>query len=501
MFRLRRSVYLDNNATTQPSRNVIRRTHHVLKHSYGNPSSLYKVARSSAEVLNDSRRIVAETISARDDEIIFSGSASEVNNCILKSVAEHYYPGKKKIISTPIEHASVMKTLEYLAGRGIQVEFVPVDRYGIVDIDRLSSMVDDDTFLLCIMLANNETGTVQDIARISALARERGVLLMSDCVQALGKVPVNVTELGIDYASFSAHKVHGPKGVGFMYVREGSPISAFIHGGHQESGLRAGTEGIHNIAGLAAACEDVPRMLDRAGEIRMLRDQLLEGLKASKDDIIVNTPLENSLPNTLNVTFPRVNNAMFMAMLDYHGISVSAGSACNTNDDAPSHVLKAIGLSDEETRQSIRFSLSDRTSSTDIKYSVRVISDYFSGKQQPIGIMTPAQLNEDFILDGNTYILDVRFWHDRKMLKGLPNSHEASFIGFRKYVSRVPRGKNVLVVCQMGYNSPVIAYYLRKRHYRNVSFLLTGLIGWKLANAELYRKLAGKNISKLEPER
>ena len=501
MPRLRREVYLDNNATTKVSKQVLKSVAHVLKHSYGNPSSLYRVARSSAEILEESRAQVAGAINADPHEIYFTGSATESNNTILKSVSLHFYPGKKKIISTPIEHSSVIGTLEFLETQGIEVEYCPVDDKGRVLIDELEKMIDDETFLICCMLANNEIGTVQDIQEISRRAKKHGVLLMSDCVQALGKIEADVRELGMDYASFSAHKAHGPKGIGVLYARQNAPISPFIHGGHQEDGIRAGTESLHNIAGAAAAFSSVNELLGGSGEVLRIRRYFADELKRIKPDVVINSPDDGCLPNTISATFPGIDNAVFMAILDHYGICVSAGSACNTGDNKPSHVLKAIGLSDEAARETIRISLSTETTEKDIKYTVRVMEDYLQDSKLPMNIITPAQLKEDVFLDDNTYILDVRFWYDRKMLKGLPNSHEASFVSIRKYVHQIPRDRNIIVVCQGGYNAPIVGYYLKSKGYKNVSFLLTGLIGWRLAHDELYRKYAGTNIVKLEPAR
>ena len=500
MFRLRKSVYLDNNATTRVTDSVRERINHVLKHCYGNPSSLYKVARNSATILEESREQVAAAIHSQPREIFFTGSATEANNSILKSISEYSYPKKKKIISIPIEHASVISTLDFLQARGIVVEYCPVDRKGIVIIDELEKMVDPDTFLICCMLANNETGTIQDLQKISTIARSHGALMMSDCVQALGKIEVDVHKFGLDYASFSAHKIHGPKGMGALFVKEGSHFSPLIHGGHQEQGLRAGTESLHNIAGFAAACKDADKMLLLSEKILGLKKKFIEELKELKPDIVINSPEDDAcLPNTANITFPGVSNALFMASLDYNGISVSAGSACDTQEDTPSHVLKAIGLSDEDARQTIRCSLSSETTPKNMKYAIKVIQEYFSEEKPPINVVTPAQLNENIFMDEQNYILDVRFWYDRKFLNSLPNSHEATFYKFHKYVGQIPRDKNILLICQAGYYSPIIAYYLKSKHFKNVGFLLGGLLAWKLTHPDLYKKKAGQNIKKLTP--
>jgi cysteine desulfurase len=495
-------VYLDNNATTAVTARVRKRIDYVLKYCYGNPSSLYRAARDSAVILEESREEVAAAIHAQPREIYFTGSASEANNTILKSLYEYFYPGKKKIISTPIEHASIMTTLEYLQSRGVEVEFCPVDTKGRVVMDELEKMIDEHTFLVNCMLANNETGTVQNLAKISGLAHSKGILVMADCVQSLGKLEVDVNRLGIDYASFSAHKIHGPKGVGALYVKEGKFFSPLIHGGHQEQGMRAGTEGLHNIAGFAAACRDIDKLLAHSQRLLNLKKQFIDELKKIKPDLVINSPAGNEdkcLPNTVNITFPGVSNAVFMAFLDYNGIAVSAGSACNTQEDEPSHVLKAIGLKDRQARQTLRFSLGSDITPSHIQYTLKIIKDYFKKTKSPINVVTPAQLNENLLLNEQTYILDIRFWYDRKILDSLPNSYEATFYKFPKFLDQLPRDKNILVICQAGYYSPIIAYYLKSKHFKNVGFLLGGLVAWRMAHSDLYKKLAGQGVKKLTP--
>ncbi len=494
MFRLRRRVYCDNNATTMVSPAVRKRVSRALARAWGNPSSLYKVARDSAVILSDARRAVAAAIGAEPSEIVFTGGASEANNTILKAAAEHFFPAKTRIAATPIEHASVLKSLEYLRGKGVGIDYFPVDRAGRVSASDVERVVGADTFLVCCMLANNETGVIQDVRRIAAVAHARGALVMSDCVQALGKIPVDVRELDVDYASFSAHKIHGPKGVGALYIREGRPFSPLIHGGHQESGMRAGTEGLHNIDGFAAACEAVDGLLSRARGLEGLRDRFVEGLRRVKPDLALHTPPGGALPNTASVTFPGMSNAVFMAMLDFYGIAVSAGSACNTGEDRPSHVLSAIGLSDEEARQTIRFSFSTGTRDADIRYLLRVIGDCVSGRALPVNAISPSQVDENLLMDERTFIVDVRHWYDKKMLKGLPNSHEFPLFTIQRHLKSIPRDRNIIVSCQTGYDGPIVAYYLRSKGYRNVGFIMTGVLGWKLAKPDLYRRLAGTNI-------
>jgi cysteine desulfurase len=499
--RRRRRVYLDHNATTPVSRRVRRRMNHVLKHGHGNPSALHESGRRAAALVEEARLQVAEAIHAGPGEVYFTGCATESNNAVLKSLADRFYPQRKKIVSTPIEHPSVLRALDYLQGRGIVVEYCPVDRQGRVRLDALAKLVDGDTFLVCCMLANNEIGTIQDIAAVAGIARRHGVLVLADCVQALGKISIDVRGWGIDYASFSAHKLYGPKGVGALYVRKGSPFSPWMHGGHQENGMRAGTESLHNIAGFGAACAQVGKLLARAERIRALKGRLLQMLKAVKPDLVVNSPDERCLPNTLSVTLPGVDQAEMMAVLDHYGVAVSAGSACSSQDDRPSPTLKAIGLSDQAARQTLRISLGYATSQRDIRYAARVFRDHLLGRSLFVDMIAPGRLDEAAVFDEATYILDVRPQFLRRKFAGLPNSHEAPFVSLGKYLPQLPRDRRILAVCQHGNLSYIAAYYLRSKGFTRVGSLKGGVAGWKARHADLYQKHAGKNITALRQEK
>lgn len=499
LWRSKRHVYLDHNATTSVSRHVRRKMSRVLKHCYGNPSALYEIGRKSAEVMEEARQHVADAIHAELGEIYFTGCATESNNAVLKAVSNHFFPKKKKIISTPIEHPSVMRTLEFLQTQGIVVAYCPVDRQGRVLPDELEKMIDGDTFLICCMLANNEIGTIQDIAAITEIAAQHGVLVLADCVQALGKIPIDVHGWGIDYATFSAHKLYGPKGAGALYVKSGSPFAPFMHGGHQESGMRAGTESIHNIAGFGAACRDVGKLLAHAEPIRALKRQLIRGLQEIKPDCVVNSPEADCLPNTLSITFPNVNSAELLAALDQRGIAVSAGSACSSHDDRPSSTLKAIGLSDQAAKETIRVSFGCDTSARDIRYTLKVFRDHFAGRTLYVNMIEPAQLNEAVLFNKHTYVLDVRSQSLRRKFKSLSNAHEASFASLEKYLRQLPKDKHIVVACQGGGLSYIAAYYLRSKGFERVSNLRGGVSGWKKRHGDLYQKHAGQNVTVLKP--
>jgi cysteine desulfurase len=502
-FRFKPRVYLDHNATTNVSRHVLRTMHRVLKHYYGNPSSLYRLARKSADIMEQARQRVAEAIHADPQEIYFTGSATESNNAVLKEVSGHCLSKKNKIISTPIEHPSIIKTLQHLETRGIVVEYCPVDRQGRVILAELEREVDEQTFLICCMAANNETGVVQDIRAITKIARRHNVLVMTDCVQALGKIPVDVHGWDVAYASFSAHKLYGPKGIGALYVKQGRPLSPILHGGHQENGMRAGTESLHNMAGFGAACQDVGKLLLDAPRIRALKNQLIQRLKQIKPDCVINFPEAETecLPNTISITLPGLDNTDLMGMLDYCGIAVSAGSACSTGETEPSHVLKAIGLSDRAAKETIRISLGQSNSARDIHYVTRVFEDCIEGRaQQFVNRIAPAKLNESILFDEQTYILDVRMPDDRKKFKGLPNSHELSpFYAVDRCLDQLPRDKHILVVCPGGGFSLMVAYHLKAKGFKRISDLRGGFHAWRIRRSDLYQKYAGQNVTALQP--
>ena len=501
LIRFNRQVYLDHNATTPVSDHVRRKMEQVLRNQYGNPSSFYGIGRKSAELLEEARQHVAKAIHADPSDVYFTACATESNNAALKSVAAHFYPKKKKIVSTPIEHPSVLKTLDYLETQGVIVKYCPVDDKGRVQLVELEKMIDEDTFLVCCMLANNETGVIQDIKAVTKIAHQHGALVLTDCVQALGKIPIDLHSWDVDYASFSAHKLYGPKGIGALYIKQGSPFTPLLHGGHQESGLRAGTESLHNIVGFGAACQDVDKLLAQSKRTQTLKRQLTQRLKEIKPDCVINSPESESLPNTLSVTFPGVENAGLMGMLDYRGIAVSAGSACSTGEDTPSHVLKAIGVSDQAARETIRISLGHETSSRDIRYATQVIQDYIEGRISFVNMLAPAQLNENILFDEKTFILDVRPGDDRKKFEGLPNSHQVNPLRVENYLKQLPRDKNILVYCPGGGLSVMISYYLKSKGFKKITNLRGGLDGWRKRRSDLYEKYAVQNVTILDPDK
>lgn len=374
-----RRVYLDHNATT-PLHPEVKKEMIEAMEMFGNPSSMHAFGREARANVEHARHTVAEFIGAHDDEIVFVGSGSEANNTVLSLFAcasNLCLPGFKTrttIITTRIEHPCVLETSECLAHKGTKVRFLDVDQYGRIDMDQLKEYLTDDVGLVSVMTANNEIGTIQDVAEITRMAHENGSLMHTDAVQAIGKMPMDVNGLGVDFLTMSAHKIYGPKGIGALYVRKGTPYCPFIRGGHQEKGRRAGTENTLGIIGLAKALEMRAQEMDE--EVKRLtgmKDVLKNGIEKSIDDVIFNGHPTLSIPNTVNVSFPGAEGEAILLYLDLQGIAVSTGSACASGSLDPSHVLLATGSSPERAHGSIRISMGRETTMDEIEYMLDVL--------------------------------------------------------------------------------------------------------------------------------
>ena len=374
-----RRVYLDHNATT-PLHPEVKKEMIEAMEMFGNPSSMHAFGREARANVEHARHTVAEFIGAHDDEIVFVGSGSEANNTVLSLFAcasNLCLPGFKTrttIITTRIEHPCVLETSECLAHKGTKVRFLDVDQYGRIDMGQLREYLTDDVGLVSVMTANNEIGTIQDIAEITRMAHENGSLMHTDAVQAIGKMPMDVNGLGVDFLTMSAHKIYGPKGIGALYVRKGTPYCPFIRGGHQEKGRRAGTENTLGIIGLAKALEMRAQEMDEeAKRLTGMKDALKNGIEKSINDVIFNGHPTLSIPNTVNVSFPGAEGEAILLYLDLQGIAVSTGSACASGSLDPSHVLLATGSSPERAHGSIRISMGRETTMDEIGYMLDVL--------------------------------------------------------------------------------------------------------------------------------
>jgi len=319
--------------------------------------------------LEEARQSVARALGAHPKEIYFTSGGTESNNLAIKGVARANGDRGRHLITSPIEHHAVLNTLHHLETEGYEVTYLPVDDRGIVDLDALEHSIRDDTSLISIMLANNETGTIEPLFEIAALARRKGIPLHTDAVQAVGKMPVNVDDLGVDLLSLTAHKLYGPKGTGALYVRHGTRIATLLHGGHQERTMRPGTENIPGIVGLAAALDLACRDLDtESARLAALRNRLERGIRDRIQDAHLNGHRESRLPNILNMSFARAEGESLLLALDTRGIAVSTGSACAAGSTEPSHVLQAMGVDSLLAQGSLRFSLGRDNDEDDIDY-------------------------------------------------------------------------------------------------------------------------------------
>lgn len=389
-----RKLYLDNAATTRVKKEVIDEMMKYMDEMYGNPSSqLYELGRRSKEAIENARKAIADFINADEKEIYFTAGGTESDNWALKGTAfANLNKGKNHIITTKIEHHAILHTCEYLEKFGIETTYLNVDKYGMINLDELKAAIRPETMLISVMFANNEIGTIQPIEQIGEIAKEHGILFHVDAVQALGSVKIDVKKQHIDLLSMSAHKIGGPKGVGGMFIRKGVKIDNFIHGGGQERGRRAGTEGVQNIVGFGKAVEIAKRDFDQHVErLTVLRDRLIEGIKNNIPEVILNGHPTMRLPNNVNFSYKYVEGESILLLLDMEGIAASSGSACTSGSLDPSHVLLATGLDHGTAHGSIRFTLSEEITEEDIDFVVETMKNIIAR----LRAMSPIKNDED----------------------------------------------------------------------------------------------------------
>lgn len=369
-------IYADNAATTKMSKTAIEAMLPYMDETYGNPSSLHSVGQRANEAITSARKRMADCLGCDADEIIFTSGGSEADNQAIVSAARiGQLKEKKHIVSTAFEHHAVLHTLEKLAKEGFEITLLDVHENGMVTAQQVSDAIRPDTCLVTVMYANNEIGTVQPIEEIGAVCRDKGVLFHTDAVQAVGHLPINVREQNIDMLSLSAHKFHGPKGVGALYVKRGIRLTNLIEGGAQERGKRAGTENIPAIMGMAAALEEACAHMDKNGaEISKLRDRLIAGLSEIPHGIL-NGDAKHRLPGNVNFCFEGIEGESLLLLLDDKGVYASSGSACTSGSLDPSHVLLAIGRPHEIAHGSLRLTLSEETSTEEIDYMIQAVKD------------------------------------------------------------------------------------------------------------------------------
>jgi len=365
-----KTVYLDHCATTPLHPDVLTAMLPFLRDSFGNPSSIHALGRKAREAVEEARGRVAALIGANASEIVFTSGGTEANNLAIQGIARARKDRGNHIITSAIEHHAVLKTCQYLERNGFTVTYLPVDQHGIVNPEDVKKALTDKTILVSVMHANNEVGTIEPIHEIGRIVTERGIPFHTDAVQSAGKVPLNVKEMSVDLLSISAHKFHGPKGIGALYIREGISIDPILYGGEQEKGIRSGTENVASVAGLGKACELARETVAvRMDEIRKMRDALQERISAAVPGLKINGHPVSRLPNCLSVSIPGIMGETILRDLDARGIAVSSGSACTSHSVEISHVLAAMGLPEETAQGTVRLSLGIINTPDEIEYA------------------------------------------------------------------------------------------------------------------------------------
>lgn len=371
-------IYLDNAATTKPHEAVVQAMLPYLRDKYGNPSSVYQHGRSASEAVEEARRSVASFLHTAPEHIIFTSGGSEGNNMVLRGMMDYMRSQERTVVAmTPTEHPSIIRTADYLIKCGFDIRFLPVDTQGVVVLEELNDYIQDDVGLVSVMLVNNETGSINPIKEIAKRCHELGILVHSDCVQAVAAIDVNVNQLDVDFATMSSHKIHGPKGVGAVYVRDmkhKDRITPLVIGGEeQEYGLRGGTENVPGIVGFGKACELMSKPLSiRTTFLYELGEELTR--LGSKHRIYVNSPV-SGVGHILNIEVEGIDAETLVLMMDVKGVCISAGSACHSKNVEPSHVLKAMGLSDAEARSSVRISSSSYQTEQEIIDAAHIMAE------------------------------------------------------------------------------------------------------------------------------
>ena len=385
-------IYLDNAATTRTAEEVVEAMLPYFAEQYGNPSAVYSLGSAAKSAVNRAKRTIAAALGAKWEDIYFTAGGTESDNWALKATAEAYSEKGRHIITTRIEHHAILHTCEYLEKRGFDITYLEVDRGGLVSPEALEAAIRPDTILVSIMFANNEIGTVEPIAALGAVAKRHGVPFHTDAVQAFGQLPINVDEMNIDMLSASGHKINGPKGIGFLYIRSGLKLQAFVHGGAQERNRRAGTENVPAIVGLEAAVKRAVRTLDEKTARKLfLRDYLIRRIEEEIPYCSLNGHKTSRLPGNVNFSFRFIEGESVLIMLDMKGICASSGSACTSGSVDPSHVLLAIGRNQEEAHGSLRLTLSEENTQEELDFVVEQL------KQIVQKLRDMSQLYEAFI--------------------------------------------------------------------------------------------------------
>lgn len=366
------TIYFDNAATTKIKPEVLKEMVPYLTEEYGNPSSLYYIGRTAKRAIEKARERVANLINAEKNEIYFTGCGTESDNTALKGIAYEYKDKGNHIITTKIEHHAILETCEFLGRQGFEITYLNVDKDGLINLQELENAITDKTILISIMFANNEIGTIQPINQIAKIAKKKGIIFHTDAVQAVGNVHIDVKNIGIDMLSMSGHKIYAPKGIGALYVKKGIKFEKFMNGGHQEKNMRAGTENLAGIVGFGKACELAKfNLQSHIKHLSGLRDYYVSKVKENFENIKINGSVNVRLPGNSNISFKGVDATALLLELDKKGICASAGSACNSEETTPSHVLMAIGLENQYANSALRVTFGEFNSKWEIDYMIQ----------------------------------------------------------------------------------------------------------------------------------
>jgi cysteine desulfurase len=474
-----RSAYLDHNATTPVAKEVRRAMARALKKTNGNASSLHTPGRAARGLVDQTRRSVAALLGCQPERVIFVSGGTEGNNAVIKGVFSH--AGKGHIITSKIEHESVLGACQQVQAMGGRVTYLPAGGGGRIRPEAVRAALCPDTILISIMHANNETGVVQPIKEISAIAHEANVPLHIDAVQTFGKIRTDVDELGCEFLTLTAHKICGPKGTGAIYWRGGAKWNPLVYGGDQEQKLRAGTEGVPQLAGLGKAAELAAATMEHEfARLSGLRARFVAGLRKLKPDVRINeAPPEHQLPGSVNVTFPGVEGIRLLAGLDCYRVSVSIGSACTADRIEPSHVLLGMGISVADALSTIRFSMGRTTTAGDIRYVLAVLAKVLQADPPGLGYIDPQHVTAERIQSNETFLIDLRWPHERMLAPSVPGAREWTWVCFERYFKQIPWDREVILMCTTGVFSYGAGYRLAKAGHPKVRVVYGGYAAWQ----------------------
>lgn len=487
-----RNVYLDHNATTPLEPVVQKAMQRVLKRFPGNPSSLHTQGRAARGLVEEARKSVATLLGCPPEQIIFTSGGTEGNNTVIKGLFAHV--GSGHIITSKIEHESILGACRQVAQAGGAVTYLSAEQDGRISVDAVREAIRPDTMLISIMHANNETGVIQPIREIARLAKEKNIPFHTDAVQTFGKIPTHVDDLGCDFLTLTAHKINGPKGAGALYWRGAHAWQPLVYGGDQEHGMRAGTEGVHQIVGLGAAAQCAAQRMDAEYErLTGVRTSFLDMLRRTFPEVKIHeAEAAFQLPGTISATFPGREGIRILAGLDCYEIGVSIGSACTADRIEPSHVLLGMGIPEAEALSTIRMSMGRSTHAADMRYVIKVLKETLMHDPAGLTYLDPQHLDENRIRSEHTFLIDLRFSYERFLSPTIPGAKEWSHIYFDRFIKRIPRDKEVIMICGTGIFSFSAGYRLAKHGHPNVKVVYGGYAAWEGRYPGLAKKMGSQ---------